>query len=159
MGPTGPPGQATTLPHAFNTVTIQDPASGAWNMDIHLSGSYSNVPTLARRVTVSCSVDANLARKVSTSSFTDSICFVGAHPSDPKPHQSPRRTAAASATAGGGGDTGGGGGGYTSGSAGESDLDLLRYDDGNSDRGGKDGGGVDGDRRRNGGRINDVKVI
>ncbi|GJR99512.1 ribonuclease H-like domain-containing protein [Tanacetum coccineum] len=26
-------GQATTLPHAFNVVTLQDPVSGAWNMD------------------------------------------------------------------------------------------------------------------------------
>ncbi|GJR22737.1 retrovirus-related pol polyprotein from transposon TNT 1-94 [Tanacetum coccineum] len=33
-GPTSLPGQATTLPHAFNAVTIQDPANGAWNMDI-----------------------------------------------------------------------------------------------------------------------------
>ncbi|GKD27623.1 ribonuclease H-like domain-containing protein [Tanacetum coccineum] len=33
MGPTGLPGQATTLPNAFNAVTLQDLVNGAWNMD------------------------------------------------------------------------------------------------------------------------------
>ncbi|GJV20639.1 hypothetical protein Tco_1369659 [Tanacetum coccineum] len=38
-GPTYLPGQATILPHAFNAVTLQDPASNAWNMDIGLHDS------------------------------------------------------------------------------------------------------------------------
>ncbi|GKD31280.1 hypothetical protein Tco_1242058 [Tanacetum coccineum] len=40
-------GQATTLPHAFNTETFQDPASGAWNMDTcassHLNASITSL--------------------------------------------------------------------------------------------------------------------
>ncbi|GKD39903.1 hypothetical protein Tco_1260110 [Tanacetum coccineum] len=53
--------------------------------------------------------------------------LIGAHSSDPKPHQSPRRVAAANATtAGAGGDTTGGGGGV-------SDLHLLRDDPTNDD--------------------------
>nr|GEU82780.1 ribonuclease H-like domain-containing protein [Tanacetum cinerariifolium] len=32
-----PPGQPTTLPHAFNTMALYDPASGAWNMDTNAS--------------------------------------------------------------------------------------------------------------------------
>ncbi|GJW63982.1 reverse transcriptase domain-containing protein [Tanacetum coccineum] len=31
--PTVIPGHKTTLPHAFSAVTLQDPATGAWNMD------------------------------------------------------------------------------------------------------------------------------
>ncbi|GJV27038.1 hypothetical protein Tco_1383486 [Tanacetum coccineum] len=33
MGPTTPSGQATNLPHAFNTETLMDLANDAWNMD------------------------------------------------------------------------------------------------------------------------------
>ncbi|GJZ54844.1 ribonuclease H-like domain-containing protein [Tanacetum coccineum] len=41
LGLTGPSGQAATLQHAFNTVTLQDPTSGAWKMDTCAS-SYLN---------------------------------------------------------------------------------------------------------------------
>ncbi|GJX60940.1 ribonuclease H-like domain-containing protein [Tanacetum coccineum] len=47
MGPTGLPGQATTLRHAFNAVTLYDPASDAWNFDTgassHLNNSVTNL--------------------------------------------------------------------------------------------------------------------
>ncbi|GKD44414.1 hypothetical protein Tco_1269059 [Tanacetum coccineum] len=47
MGLTGPSGQAATLQHAFNTVTLQDPASGAWKMDTcassHLNDSVTSL--------------------------------------------------------------------------------------------------------------------
>ncbi|GKA65949.1 hypothetical protein Tco_0765656 [Tanacetum coccineum] len=62
--------------------------------------------------------------------------LVGAHPSNPKPHQSRHHDEQASAT----GDSGG-----------EGNMDLLRDDDGNNDGGGEDGGAGDGDRRANDG--------
>ncbi|GKA00444.1 ribonuclease H-like domain-containing protein, partial [Tanacetum coccineum] len=39
--------QATTLPHAFNAITLQDPASNAWNMDTGAT-SYLNNSVLLR---------------------------------------------------------------------------------------------------------------
>ncbi|GKE53134.1 hypothetical protein Tco_1488290 [Tanacetum coccineum] len=87
----------------------------------------SNDPTLARRVIVFCMADAKLARKVSMSSPTNSICY------------------------GGGGTVVGGGDGDTNdGSDGESDLDLLQDEDGKSD-----GGGEDDDVNSNDGDDND----
>ncbi|GJW34683.1 ribonuclease H-like domain-containing protein [Tanacetum coccineum] len=41
VGPTALSGQATNIPHAFNTKTLQDPNGGAWNMDTGAS-SYLN---------------------------------------------------------------------------------------------------------------------
>ncbi|GJU38734.1 hypothetical protein Tco_1191691 [Tanacetum coccineum] len=73
----------------------------------------SNDPTLARRVIVSCMAYAKLARKVSMSSPTDSICSGG------------------DGTAVGGGD-----GDTDDGSGDEGDLDLLRDENGKSDGGG-----------------------
>ncbi|GJW85612.1 hypothetical protein Tco_0158757 [Tanacetum coccineum] len=68
------------------------------------------------RVTISCCSEVTtLARRVTVSYSADVSATV----------------------AGAGGDTGVGG--DTGGSVGESDLDLLRDDDGNSDVGGKDG--------------------
>ncbi|GJU53125.1 ribonuclease H-like domain-containing protein [Tanacetum coccineum] len=47
MGPTPLSGQATNLPHAFNTETLQDLASGAWNIDTdvisHLNSSITSL--------------------------------------------------------------------------------------------------------------------
>ncbi|GJS22889.1 hypothetical protein Tco_0451521 [Tanacetum coccineum] len=87
----------------------------------------SNDPTLARRVIVSCMADAKLARGVSMSSPTNSICF------------------------GGGGTAIGRGDGDTDdGSDGEGDMDLLRDEDGKSD-----GGGEDDDVKSDGGDDND----
>ncbi|GJY82051.1 ribonuclease H-like domain-containing protein [Tanacetum coccineum] len=44
---TSNPGQATLLPHAFSTETLQDPSSGAWNMDTgansHLNNSITSL--------------------------------------------------------------------------------------------------------------------
>nr|GEY31006.1 ribonuclease H-like domain-containing protein [Tanacetum cinerariifolium] len=46
-GPTTLSGQATNLPHTFNTKTLQDLASGAWNMDTsassHLNASITSL--------------------------------------------------------------------------------------------------------------------
>ncbi|GJR88588.1 hypothetical protein Tco_0212599 [Tanacetum coccineum] len=77
---------------------------------------YSNNLTLARRVIVSCMKDVKLARRVSMSSSTNSMC------------------------SGGGGATGGGDGG----SDGEGDLDLLRDEDGKSEGDGEDDDGKSG---------------
>nr|GEY75031.1 ribonuclease H-like domain-containing protein [Tanacetum cinerariifolium] len=41
-GPAGLPSQATTLLRAFNAVTLQDPANGAWNMDTGASSHLNN---------------------------------------------------------------------------------------------------------------------
>nr|GEY18072.1 ribonuclease H-like domain-containing protein [Tanacetum cinerariifolium] len=50
MGPTGIPGQETTLPHAFSSVTLHDPVVGAWNMDkgasSHLNNSVTSFSTV-----------------------------------------------------------------------------------------------------------------
>ncbi|GJX65927.1 hypothetical protein Tco_0300270, partial [Tanacetum coccineum] len=95
---------------------------------------YSNDPTLARRVIVSCSADANLACRVSMSSPTDSIRSRGGG-------------GGSSTTCDGGGSTAGGSGS----GGGEGDLDLLRDYNGKSDGGGEDddgksdGGGEDDD--------------
>ncbi|GKA33328.1 hypothetical protein Tco_0719695 [Tanacetum coccineum] len=42
MGPTALSSQATNLPHAFNTETLQDLFSGAWNMDTGASSHLNN---------------------------------------------------------------------------------------------------------------------
>ncbi|GKC80927.1 hypothetical protein Tco_1136644 [Tanacetum coccineum] len=42
VGPTTLLGQATNLPHAFSTMTLQDLASGAWNMDTDASSHLNN---------------------------------------------------------------------------------------------------------------------
>nr|GEW26359.1 ribonuclease H-like domain-containing protein [Tanacetum cinerariifolium] len=42
VGPTTLSGQATNLPYAFSTVTLQDLASGAWNMDTGASSHLNN---------------------------------------------------------------------------------------------------------------------
>ncbi|GJY44327.1 ribonuclease H-like domain-containing protein [Tanacetum coccineum] len=42
LGPTTPPGQATTLPAAFTTGTLHDPTTGAWNMDTCASSHLNN---------------------------------------------------------------------------------------------------------------------
>ncbi|GKF96856.1 hypothetical protein Tco_0292677, partial [Tanacetum coccineum] len=40
----------TQLPHAFNTLTLQDPANSNWNMDtgasFHLNSSVNNLSTI-----------------------------------------------------------------------------------------------------------------
>nr|GEW98475.1 ribonuclease H-like domain-containing protein [Tanacetum cinerariifolium] len=47
IGPIPPSGQTTILPHAFTTETLQDNASGAWNMDTcassHLNASITSL--------------------------------------------------------------------------------------------------------------------
>nr|GEZ91434.1 ribonuclease H-like domain-containing protein [Tanacetum cinerariifolium] len=46
-GPTIIPRQETTLPHAFSVVSLQDPTTGAWNMDtgasFHLNDSVTSL--------------------------------------------------------------------------------------------------------------------
>ncbi|GKF34074.1 hypothetical protein Tco_0107274 [Tanacetum coccineum] len=51
---TSNPGQATVLPHAFTTGTLQDPSSGAWNMDTSASSYLNNSTTSLSIVLNSC---------------------------------------------------------------------------------------------------------
>ncbi|GJU00034.1 ribonuclease H-like domain-containing protein [Tanacetum coccineum] len=53
-GPTGTPRQETTLPHAFTTGTLHDPASGAWNFDTGASSHLNNSVTNVSEVFNSC---------------------------------------------------------------------------------------------------------
>ncbi|GKE80108.1 hypothetical protein Tco_1550108 [Tanacetum coccineum] len=46
--------QATTLPHAFNTMTLQDLASGAWNMDTGASSHLNSLVTSLNTVFNTC---------------------------------------------------------------------------------------------------------
>nr|GEV58551.1 reverse transcriptase domain-containing protein [Tanacetum cinerariifolium] len=88
---------------------------------LHVNITFADALILMPKVTISCSANANIAQRVSTSSPTDSIRFDGG-----------------GSTVGGygtdlGDDTDGGGG--------NGNLGLLREDDGKSDGGGEDDDG------------------
>ncbi|GJW17511.1 hypothetical protein Tco_0024947 [Tanacetum coccineum] len=51
---TSPLGQAATLSHAFNIMTLQDPASGAWNMDTRASSHLNDSVTSLSNVFNTC---------------------------------------------------------------------------------------------------------
>ncbi|GJU18670.1 ribonuclease H-like domain-containing protein [Tanacetum coccineum] len=51
---TSNPGQATVLPHAFTTGTLQDPSSSAWNMDTGVSSHLNNSTTSLSTMLNSC---------------------------------------------------------------------------------------------------------